>query len=214
MGRENQYWKDVYKNKIKFASKKNSSSIPWEIKTVDPNLKQLLESSNLTSGKLLELGCGSGYDSAYLSIRGFNVTAIDVSEDIIELSKKLHKDSKVNFMTADFFQDIISEQFDIIYDRGFLHNYKTRLSEIFEKLNALLSKTGKLIIITGSPCQPIIESCMPPPIFLGEIEHYSSKYFKIIMAKEIPFVTNSDYENCLGYMFVLEKIDTNINYNR
>lgn len=214
MGGESQYWKDVYKNKVKFASKKDGTVIPWEINTVDPNLKHFLENSNLHTGNLLELGCGSGYDSAYLADYGFDVTAIDVSEDVIELSKKTHTNSKVNFITADFFQDTIGKHFDVIYDRGFLHNYKNRLQEIFEKLNSLLNTDGKLIIITGSPCQPIIDSCMPPPIFLGELEYYSSKYFKITMAKEIPFITNVNYENCLGYMFILEKIDTNILYNR
>lgn len=214
MRSENEYWKDVYKNKVKFASKKDGNVIPWEINTVDPNLKQFVESTNIGPGTLLELGCGSGYDSAYLADYGFDVTAIDVSEDVIELSKKLHVNSKLNFITADFFQDTFDKQFDVIYDRGFLHNYKNRLHDIFEKLNTLLDKNGKLIIITGSPCQPIIDSCMPPPVFLGEIEYYSSKYFKITTAKEVPFITDSNYENCLGYMFVLEKIDTDILYNR
>ena len=211
---DNTYWKNVYRGKVKFASKNNSNVIPWEIKTVDPNLKQFLDSVNLNTGELLELGSGSGYDSVYLADHGFNVTAIDVSEDVIELSKKIHVNSKVNFVAADFFQDITDKKFDVIYDRGFLHNYKNRLQEIFEKLNRLLSDNGKLIIITGSPCQPIIDSCMPPPIFLGEIEYYSSKFFKIVLAKEVPFITDTDFANCLGYMFILEKINPNIKYNR
>jgi 2-polyprenyl-3-methyl-5-hydroxy-6-metoxy-1,4-benzoquinol methylase len=211
---DNTYWKNVYRGKVKFASNNDSNVIPWEIKTVDPSLKQFLDSVNLNTGELLELGCGSGYDSVYLADHGFNVTAIDVSEDVIELSKKIHVNSKVNFVAADFFQDITDKKFDIIYDRGFLHNYKNRLQEIFEKLNALLTDNGKIIVITGSPCQPIIDSCMPPPIFLGEMEYYSSKFFKIILAKEVPFITDVDFENCLGYMFVLEKINPNIRYNR
>jgi 2-polyprenyl-3-methyl-5-hydroxy-6-metoxy-1,4-benzoquinol methylase len=211
---DNTYWKNVYRGKVKFASNNDSNVIPWEIKTVDPSLKQFLDSVNLNTGELLELGCGSGYDSVYLADHGFNVTAIDVSEDVIELSKKIHVNSKVNFVAADFFQDITDKKFNVIYDRGFLHNYKNRLQEIFEKLNTLLTDNGKLIIITGSPCQPIIDSCMPPPIFLGEIEYYSSKFFKIVLAKEIPFITDTDFENCLGYMFVLEKINPNIKYNR
>jgi len=211
---DNTYWKNVYRGKVKFASKNNSDVIPWEIKTVDPNLKQFLDSIDLNTGELLELGSGSGYDSVYLADHGFDVTAIDVSEDVIELSKKIHVNSKVNFIAADFFQDSTDKKFDVIYDRGFLHNYKNRLQEIFEKLNTLLTDNGKIIIITGSPCQPIIDSCMPPPIFLGEIEYYSSKFFKIVLAKEIPFITDIDFENCLGYMFVLEKINPNIRYNR
>jgi 2-polyprenyl-3-methyl-5-hydroxy-6-metoxy-1,4-benzoquinol methylase len=211
---DNTYWKNVYRGKVKFASKNNSDVIPWEIKTVDPNLKQFLDSIDLNTGELLELGSGSGYDSVYLADHGFDVTAIDVSEDVIELSKKIHVNSKVNFIAVDFFQDSTDKKFDVIYDRGFLHNYKNRLQEIFEKLNALLTDNGKLIIITGSPCQPIIESCMPPPIFLGEIEYYSSNFFKIVLAKEVPFITDANFENCLGYMFVLEKINPNIKYNR
>jgi 2-polyprenyl-3-methyl-5-hydroxy-6-metoxy-1,4-benzoquinol methylase len=211
---DNTYWKNVYRGKVKFASKNNSDVIPWEIKTVDPNLKQFLDSIDLNTGELLELGSGSGYDSVYLADHGFDVTAIDVSEDVIELSKKIHVNSKVNFIAADFFQSSTDKKFDVIYDRGFLHNYKNRLQEIFEKLNSLLTDNGKLIIITGSPCQPIIESCMPPPIFLGEIEYYSSNFFKIVLAKEVPFITDANFENCLGYIFVLEKINPNIKYNR
>ena len=211
---DNTYWKNVYRGKVKFASKNNSDVIPWEIKTVDPNLKQFLDSIDLNTGKLLELGSGSGYDSVYLANHGFDVTAIDVSEDVIELSKKIHVNSKVNFIAVDFFQDSTDKKFDVIYDRGVLHNYKNRLQEIFEKLNTLLTDNGKLIIITGSPCQPIIESCMPPPIFLGEIEYYSSNFFKIVLAKEVPFITDANFENCLGYMFVLEKINPTIKYNR
>lgn len=211
---DNAYWKNVYRGRVKFASRNNSDVIPWEIKTVDPNLKQFLDSIDLTTGELLELGCGSGYDSVYLADRGFDVTAIDVSEDVIELSKNIHINSKVNFIAADFFQDSTDKKFDVIYDRGFLHNYKNRLQEIFEKLNTLLTANGKLIIITGSPCQPIIESCMPPPIFLGEIEYYSCNFFKIVLAKEVPFITDTNFENCIGYMFVLEKINPNIKYNR
>ena len=211
---DNTYWKNVYRGKVKFASKNNSDVIPWEIKTVDPNLKQFLDSIDLNTGKLLELGSGSGYDSVYLANHGFDVTAIDVSEDVIELSKKIHVNSKVNFIAVDFFQDSTDKKFDVIYDRGFLHNYKNRLQEIFEKLNTLLTDNGKLIIITGSPCQPIIESCMPPPIFLGEIEYYSSNFFKVVLAKEVPFITDANFENCLGYMFVLEKINPTIKYNR
>lgn len=211
---DNTYWKNVYRGKVKFASKNNSDVIPWEIKTVDPNLKQFLDSIDLNTGKLLELGSGSGYDSVYLADHGFDVTAIDVSEDVIALSKKIHVNSKVNFIAVDFFQDSTDKKFDVIYDRGFLHNYKNRLQEIFEKLNTLLTDNGKLIIITGSPCQPIIESCMPPPIFLGEIEYYSSNFFKIVLAKEVPFITDTNFENCLGYMFVLEKINPTIKYNR
>jgi len=207
MNDQGQYWKDVYKKKNKFASKKNGYEIPWDIKTFDPNLKELLDNFNLNNGELLELGCGTGYDSNYLHARGFNVTAIDLSQDAINVAKQ--GNSSINFIVGDFFSDLPNEQFDVIYDRGFLHNQKNRLQEIFEKLNSITSKNGKIIIITGNPNQPIIETCMPPPVFIGEIEHYSFNWFKIVLAKEITFLLDDNYENGLGYLFLLEKRNVN-----
>jgi SAM-dependent methyltransferase len=202
---EIEYWKDVYKNKIRFASKNDSSVIPWDIKTVDLNLKKLLEDLDLNKGDLLELGCGTGYDARYLSEKGFNVTAIDVSEEAIDLAKKNHKNYNINFIVADFFNGSATCRYDIVYDRGFSHNYKDRLFEIFEKVYNLLNDEGKLIIIGGNPNQPVIETCTPPPLFLGEIEYHSSQWFKVIFAKEIVFKTDENYNDCLGYIFYLKK---------
>lgn len=212
MNNTSQYWKDVYKNKFRFASKKNGAVIPWDIKRFDPNLQQILDTYNLNQGDLLELGCGTGYDSAFLQTRGFNVSAIDISLDAIATAKQVT--DKVNFIVGDFFHDLPAKQFDLIYDRGFLHNYKNKYLEIFEKLNHLLKENGKIIIITGNPNQQLIETCMPPPVFLGEIEYESSSWFKIVYVKEIVFHVDSNYEDCLGYIFLLEKRKSNQIYNR
>lgn len=208
------YWSNVYQGKVKFASKNASTVIPWEIKTVDPSIKKLIESMNITPGNLLEIGCGTGYDSVYFASLGFNVTAIDISHDVIAAAKKTHADTGVTFVQADFFQGTPSTMFDVVYDRGFMHNYTGRLFEIFEKLNTITSKQAKLIVMTGSIWQPELETCMPPPVSLGEIEQGAAAFFKIILATEIPFVTHDDYNDCVGYIFVLEKIDNTLIYNR
>lgn len=202
---EIEYWKDVYKNKIRFLSKNNSTVIPWEIDTVDPNLPKLLDRYNLNSGKLLELGCGKGVDANYLCQRGFQVTGIDVSEDVIAIAKQNNRALDVQFYSADFFVGIPREKFGIVYDRGFLHNFQTRLSVIFEKVSFMLDEQGKYIFITGNPNQPTIQSCVPPPVFLAEIEQASSQWFKIISVEEIIFQVNANYLNSLGYIWYLEK---------
>jgi SAM-dependent methyltransferase len=200
-----QYWKDVHKNKFKFASKTGSSVLPWDIKTVDSNLKELLDILNLCQGKLLELGCGTGYDTKYLSEKGFDVTAIDISEDAVEIAKQNTHGLNIDYIVGDFFNDLPDKQFDIVYDRGFLHNYQDSFLEIFEKLNAIMTEGGKYIFITGNPNQPIIKTCMPPPVFLGAIESYSSNWFKVVLVKEIVFKVDENYQDCLGYIFLLEK---------
>lgn len=202
-----EYWKDVYRNKIKFASKKDNTVIPWDIKTFDPNLPEVVKSLNLKNGKLLEIGCGTGFDSNYFYKNGFDVTAIDISEEAIELAKSNNENCNIDFVVEDFFDYIPKDNFDIIYDRGFIHNYKQRQLEFFEKIFNIISSKGKLVIITGNPNQPKLETCMPPPVFFGEIEFHSFKWFKIILAKEIVFKTDENYEDCLGYLFILEKRD-------
>jgi len=199
------YWKDVYKNKFKFASKTGVSVLPWDIKTFDLNLKEILDIFNLKNGKLLELGCGTGYDSEYLVRRGFDVTAIDISKDAIETAKNNTQGLNIDYIVGDFFKDLPNKQFDIVYDRGFLHNYQDNFLEIFEKLSNAMSNHGKYIFITGNPNQPIIETCMPPPVFLGAVESYSSNWFKVVFVKEIVFKVDENYEDCLGYIFLLEK---------
>jgi 2-polyprenyl-3-methyl-5-hydroxy-6-metoxy-1,4-benzoquinol methylase len=200
-----EYWKDVYKNKIRFASNNNSTVIPWEIETVDPNVPKLLDRFNLNSGELLEIGCGKGIDANYLSKRGFRVTAIDVSEDAIAVAKQNNRGLDIEFYSANFFDGVPTQKFDIVYDRGFLHNFKTRLSMIFEKVSFILNDQGKYIFITGNPNQLAIQSCLPPPVFFSEIEQTSSQWFKIISVEEIIFKVNENYQDSLGYIWYLEK---------
>ena len=200
-----EYWKNVYQNKVKFASKKDSSVIPWEIKSFDSNIPEVLNLLKLNQGNLLELGCGTGYDSIYFSNQGFDVTAIDISEDVINIAKNNDINHKVEFLVQDFFVGFPNKHFDIIYDRGFLHNYKGRFIEIFQKIYNILTDNGKYIFITGNPNQPMLETCMPPPVTISEVENYSSEWFKIILVKEILFEVDQNYEPSLGYIYVLQK---------
>ncbi len=200
-----EYWKDVYKNKIRFLTKKDSKVIPLEIKEVDFNLVKLLDRLNCNTGKLLELGCGKGYDANYLCNRGFTVTAIDISEDVIEMAKQINNGLNIEFISTDFFVGFPTKKFNIVYDRGFLHNYKKLLAQLFEKVSRILEDQGKYIFITGNPNQPVIDSCVPPPVFISEVEQFSANWFKIVSVEEIIFKTDNNYQDSLGYMFYLEK---------
>lgn len=51
-----------------------------------PKLEQ--KALQLSKGKILDVGCGTGSHSLYLQIKGFKVKAIDISEGAIEVTKK------------------------------------------------------------------------------------------------------------------------------
>lgn len=54
--------------------------------------------------KALVVGCGLGDDAKYLYDLGFKVTAFDISPTAIEWAKRLHKDTDIQFETADLLQ--------------------------------------------------------------------------------------------------------------
>ena len=63
-------------------------------------------------GKILDLGCGSGRDSLYFLQKGYDVTAVDASEEMVKLSSELTKNKTLYLKIQDIdFQN----QFDGIW---------------------------------------------------------------------------------------------------
>jgi 2-polyprenyl-3-methyl-5-hydroxy-6-metoxy-1,4-benzoquinol methylase len=177
--------------------------LPWEIGHHDYNIEEVFEG---LSGDILELGCGSGNDAIWFAKKGFNVTAIDISEQEINLAKEKSKGiSNIQYIVDDVHQFSSEERFDIIYDRGFLHNTQPSLPKLFYKLYHLLKDSGKIIILTGNPNHKASKGTLPTPMYIQTIEKNSENLFNIKLVKEIEFEQNVGYENSLGWLFVLEK---------
>lgn len=66
-----------------------------------PKIPATLEAKK--SGRVLDLGCGSGWLSVFLARHGFDVVGVDVAEHAIELSKTWAKDEdlKIDFLCQD-----------------------------------------------------------------------------------------------------------------
>ena len=197
---EKLYWDAVWASKIQFGSKNGNSELPpWEIHTHDVYLERVLNVFQIHPCKALELGCGSGYDAAFLSMLGFQTTAIDISENAIDRAKQIHYNSNVNFVVSDIVNDSIEGKFDLIFDRACLHNLdknNNQWMKIFHKLSLALNDGGKLIIITGNVNQPPICAATPTPTYISDIEYSSQPYFKIVMVNEIVFKCIDDFANC------------------
>ena len=196
-----QWWnEDVFK-KGQFHP---TAGLPWEIGHHDKNIEEVLDCQ---SGSVLELGCGSGNDAIWFAKKGFNVTAVDISEKEINLAKEKSKGiSNINYIVDDVHSFSTKENFDIIYDRGCIHNNQSSLVDIlFPKLYQLLKDDGKIIILTGNPNQKESEYAAPNPMLISTIEMYIINLFKIKLVKEIIFELNEGYEDSLGWLFILEK---------
>lgn len=47
-------------------------------------------------GRVLEVGCGSGRDAAFLASQGFDVTALDGAEAMVSSARRLHPESELS----------------------------------------------------------------------------------------------------------------------
>ena len=93
-------------------------------------------------GKLLDLGCGSGRDSAYFSALGFDVTAIDGSE---ELCKRVKKNYDIEALCMRFEDIAYQSEFDAIWAcASLLHIKKADMPNVMGKVSASLKPGGIL----------------------------------------------------------------------
>jgi len=163
----------------KFYSETPSSNIPWESGKPDEQLMELVASGVIMKGaKILDVGCGLGTQSVYLSKNGFDVTGIDTSKTAIKKARDLAEISKVkaNFIVGDVtdmpFED---GQFDFVYDRGCLHHLKPKERSLYAfEIRRVLSPKGFLSLL-------VFVDVIPPQ----EGERLLLPYFKILNAVQV-----------------------------
>ena len=144
-----------------------------------------------------------------MSEKGHNVTAIDISDYAIDEAKSLYKNDNLKFITSNFFKFKTTDKYDLIFDRGFIHNFSVDYFSIyFDKLYSLLKDKGDVLILSGNynEVRKNKKDVTPNGIYLKDIEEYSMFYFYIKKIKEIILKQNSNYiENPLGWLILLEK---------
>jgi 2-polyprenyl-3-methyl-5-hydroxy-6-metoxy-1,4-benzoquinol methylase len=95
--------------------------------------------------KILDAGCGVGRDSAYFIDKGFHVTALDASEEMVKLAQ-LRVNTPV--LHKDFFTMNFNSEFDGVWTcASLLHISKPDLPNIFQKFTNAL-KTGGVWFIS------------------------------------------------------------------
>ncbi len=95
-------------------------------------------------GKILDFGCGSGRDSLYFKNAGYNVTAIDGSEEMCKLARE-YTGLDVKCMDFNDFNDV--EMYDGIWACGSLcHVKKENLLEMLIRLRNALVENGHLFV--------------------------------------------------------------------
>jgi ubiquinone/menaquinone biosynthesis C-methylase UbiE len=123
-----------------------SESLPWELGKPRKSLVKLVESGRIKPSKTLDLCCGAGTNPIYLAKKGFDVTAMDISDGATKLSKeKAHKENvEMNLLIGSFLSlPLKDNRFDFVFDMGCFHHVKTRNRTTFIRgVNRVLKPKG------------------------------------------------------------------------
>jgi ubiquinone/menaquinone biosynthesis C-methylase UbiE len=109
--------------------------------------------------EVLELNCGTGEDALWFSKKGFNVTATDLSQEMIAVAKEKMRQSNATVFQSDIqsiHQKTGTKKFNLIFsDFGGLNCLSPEeLKEVSTKFSQLLSSGGRMIfVVMGRNCK-------------------------------------------------------------
>lgn len=141
------FWNKFYDDRTK--------SIPFFVNYPDENLVSYIDSGILCLGKMLELGCGPGRNAIYAALRGYEVDAVDISEEAIEWAKEraLIQNIKINFKCKSVYElQPKQHYYDFVYDSGCLHHlWPHRRIGYIEMIHSSLKSGGYLGLTCFAP---------------------------------------------------------------
>jgi tellurite methyltransferase len=103
---------------------------------------------------VLDLGCGIGRHAVYLAEAGFDVTALDSSEEALNFLKKTvtEKRVKLKVVQADYCQDVFeADSFDLVIAYNVIyHGFKEDMKMAFNLIHKWLRTDGLLFFTCPS----------------------------------------------------------------
>jgi SAM-dependent methyltransferase len=126
-------------------SEADEMSVAYLFRSYDemPKIEQI--ALQLSKGKVLDIGCGAGSHSLYLQEKGFDVTAIDISENSIKTCElRGLKNAKVKNVL-----ELENEKFDtilLLMNGTGIFGTLDKTPQFLQKLKSLLHPNGQIII--------------------------------------------------------------------
>lgn len=112
------------------------------------------------AGYILDAGCGSGRDCAYMMSQGYKTLGIDLSEGLLTEANKLHPEVTTQLMSLTDIS-LPNKEFDGVWCKAtLLHLERTNVSRVLADFYRILKKGGQLFIQTklgeGEADQPTV----------------------------------------------------------
>ena len=109
-------------------------------------------SEHVTGTKTLDFGCGAGRSTRFLRKLGFNVTGVDISEDMLRIARALDPQGDYCLVPGDDLTEFDSESFNLIVSLFTFDNIPgAAKARIFSDLRNLLRPAGTIVSVVSSP---------------------------------------------------------------
>jgi len=102
--------------------------------------------------RALDFGCGAGRSTRFLRKLGFEVTGVDVSEDMLRIARAMDPSGDYRLVPGDNFDQLEVAAFDLVLSAFTFDNTPgTMKTRIFCDLGKLLAPKGTIVSLVSSP---------------------------------------------------------------
>jgi cyclopropane fatty-acyl-phospholipid synthase-like methyltransferase len=130
---------------------------PWDVGRAQPELVRLVEAGRIT-GRVIDIGCGTGENALYFAKAGLDVVGVDGSPEAIRQArdKARQRDVSIRFDIADVLDlHAYRQSFDTATDSGVFHVFDDDDRPRYEhSVRDVLRPGGYLFLVCFSERQP------------------------------------------------------------
>jgi ubiquinone/menaquinone biosynthesis C-methylase UbiE len=108
--------------------------------------------AHVTGRRALDFGCGTGRSTRFLRKLGFDVTAVDISEDMLRIARTTDPSGDYRLVPGDNLKRFAAGSFDLVLCAFPFDNVPGGMkARIFRDLRRLLAPAGSIINLVSSP---------------------------------------------------------------
>jgi SAM-dependent methyltransferase len=138
------------------------------------------------SGRVLEVGCGTGTNVLWLGRRGFDVLGLDISAEAVKIARQRAAEAGIacRFAVGDFLEYSLPEKekgYLLVFDRGCFHSLSEEKSGDFvRQVAGCLQPGGLWFSLMGNADEGEATEKGPPRVTARRITETVEPYFEIL----------------------------------
>jgi methyl halide transferase len=146
---------------------------PWDSGIPSEELTRFVDAGLVKPCRALELGCGTGTNAIFLAQRGFQVTAVDISETAINKAKEKAEKAGVSIEliradVTDF--SAAGKPFKFVFDRGTYHVVRNfNIGGLQRTLSTVVEPGGYYLVLAGNANEDAPPDKGPPRVAAHEL---------------------------------------------